>query len=987
MPAPATPQPAPAAAQQATSTNTAGGKAAPPCPIVGIGASAGWFEAFSELLRALPQDTGMAYVFVTHLDPKHESQMAQVLERMTPMSVVEVKDGMAIEPDHVYVIPAHALLVVEGERLRLQPREDAPPQAHAIDGFFRSLANARGDQSVGVILSGTLSDGTQGLKDIRAAGGFTFAQSPESATYREMPWNAIAAGHVDFVLTPAEIAADLARLRERMGRREARDDPPEPVDGRELADLLKLLRNRVGVDFSQYKRSTLMRRIERRVLAHGCETLAQYIKVVQTDRDEARALYEEILIHVTRFFREEPSYQALVEHVLPGLVEDRPNDRPLRVWVPGCATGEEAYSLAITILEFLERHGSSLPLQVFATDVSEKAIKTARDGLYADSIADDVSNERLLRYFEKTDGGYRISKAVRGMCVFALHDVTADPPFSSMDVVSFRNVLVYMEAELQRHVLATLHYALRPNGYLVLGTAESVGRSDDLFAPLDKDRRVYVKRNTGLALAPRFLRQAQGADALSGRVDASPARAAFDPQREADRMLLERFVPAGVVVDGDLKVVQFRGETSPFLEHQPGPASLDLLRMATGGLGLDLRALVQDANARGGPVRRRHVRAAADGKPKTTILEATPIQGPTVVDRFYLILFLDEEPRGAAVARVRPARGWLRPWQARGAAADRHARVAALERELAAAHAYLQSNVEDHEATMEELRSANEESVSSNEELQSTNEELETAKEELQSTNEELTTLNEELQERNADVQRANNDLMNLLNSITLPIVMVGPDLRIRRFTPRAQQLLNLIPTDLGRPLSDIRHPFGALDLRKDLLDVIASFQPRQLDVHDEDGAQHAIRILPYRTTDNRVDGAVVLFLTGPEERPAAAVAGALEAALTLAETVWDPVVVLDDQFRVKAANRQFYAQFELTRDAAIGRPLFELSAFWKAPAVRDLLEKVLPERGEVLDHVLPDAAGGGTAFVNARSLRPYGEGPPLIVLAFRATP
>ncbi|MCA1813541.1 MAG: PAS domain-containing protein [Halobacteriales archaeon] len=831
--------------------------------VVAIGASAGWFEAFTELLHALPADTGLAFVLVVHLDPRHESRMSQVLQRMTAMPVQEVEQDMPVLPDHVYIIPANAQLALRNGALHLAARDLGKPNTHVIDRFFRSVAEDAGPRALGVVLSGALSDGTEGLRHIRAAGGFTFAQSLESAKYREMPWNAISSGSVDFVMPPQEIAAELARI----ARQGPPDDKGPPIEGEDLGELLKVLRNRTGMDFSQYKRTTVTRRIHRRIVATRRDSVREYTELVRTDPREARVLHEELLIHVTRFFREAEMYDALRERILPGLVAGRSPEQPIRAWVAGCASGEETYSVAVLLLEYLQGAGLNVPVQVFGTDLSEKAVRQAREGSYPETIADDVPPERLIRFFERIENGYRVSKTVRGVCVFAVHNVTNDPPFSNMDIVSCRNVLVYMEPELQRRVLATIHYALKPGGYLLLGSSESVGRSEDLFEAVDKDQRIYVKRNV-----PTYVLQ----QALPPRAAAMPrpvpARGLApateqDVFREADRMLLERSPHAAVVLNEHLEVLHFRGGTGRYLEHTPGPASLSIVKMARDGLGIELRKAVEEAQAQRAAVRREDLRLS-DGHSVT--LEAVPLDGAGT-ERYTLVVFQEEgrAPRGPREAGER--RGWLPGWlHGPARSPDRDATRAAQQRELEETRTYLQRLIEDYEATTEELRSANEEAVSTNEELQSANEELETAKEELQSTNEELTTLNEELQQRNADVQRVNNDLLNLLHSVGIPIIMLGPDLRIRRFTPSAQQLLNLIPTDIGRPLTDLRQPFLP-DLRGEVLGVLHRFAAKAMDVHDPRGHAYRLNITPYRTSDSRVDGVVLVFLpvgtpTGPSD-------------------------------------------------------------------------------------------------------------------------
>ncbi len=661
--------------------------------IVGVGASAGGLEAFRDLLGALPTDTGMAYVLVQHLDPHHESILAELLSRATPMPVVEVTDDTPVAPNRVYVIPPlHDIALGDGT-FKLVPRTHTRGQHMPIDYFLRSLAEVQGSKAIGVILSGTASDGTVGLKAIKAAGGFTFAQEPRSAQYDGMPRSAMASGCVDLVLTPKRIARELARLGRhpyvatRAARAEPEDVPiPSKADEKDgLRKILALLKKVTGADFRSYRLATIKRRIARRMAVHRIETPEGYARHLEGDPEELQALQQDCLITVTSFFRDPQVFQALSEQVLPRLLKDRPADAPIRVWVPGCATGEEVYSLVICLLERADELAKSPSLQVFATDLSEHALEKARAGRYLESIAQDVSSERLRRFFSRVDGQYQVNKTLREMCVFARHDLIKDPPFSRVDLISCRNLLIYLETRWQESVLATLHYALNPTGCLMLGPSETVGAASVLFAPLgDAKHRIYSRRPA--ARPPLFIPGAPpGARAEVGaqpvRITPRAARRSEVP-READRILLARYAPAGVVIDEGLRILEFRGDTHPYLEHAHGQASLELMKMARKGLLLDLRQAVEEARKKDAPVRKEGVRLYP-GRLRKLNLCVIPIRGPAAPERCLLVLFED-----VPAPKPRPATPAGRRRRARGPdAKDRQ--LAQLQQDLAETRQYL----------------------------------------------------------------------------------------------------------------------------------------------------------------------------------------------------------------------------------------------------------------------------------------------------------
>ncbi|HXW13469.1 MAG TPA: chemotaxis protein CheB, partial [Terriglobia bacterium] len=593
-------------------------------PIVGIGASAGGLEAFTQLLAGLPRKSGMAFVLVQHLAPKHESALRELLSRATEIPVSEVVNGMAVQPDHVYVIPPNVNMGILNGYLHLMPR--APAQPHLpINFFLTSLAEELGNRAIGVILSGTASDGSLGMKAIKAEGGITFAQDLKSARYNDMPRNAIATGCIDFVLPPDAIARELIQIvRHPYVRQTPEKDESSEEGDNELRKVFALLRTATGVDFSQYKLTTIKRRIRRRMLLHKNQTLNDYVDFLQKSREELEALFQDILIHVTGFFRDPEVFEALKASVFPNLFKNRPNGAPLRIWVPGCSTGEEVYSVAICLLEALGEATKTEDVQIFATDISEVALEKARAGVYLEAITSEVSPERLRRFFVNTKQGFQINKGIRDMCVFARQDISKDPPFSRLDLISCRNLLIYFGAELQKRVIPIFHYALKPHGYLLLGSAETIGSFSKYFSILDKKHKIYEKR----PMAGRVAFELPHGEPIleSDRLGKKllPTASPFDLQKEVDRLLLARFAPAGVVVNEDLEILQFRGSTGAFLDPAPGQASLSLPKMAHAGLAVDLRAAIQRAKKSNAPVQSQGIQTKFDGQAIEVKFEVLP---------------------------------------------------------------------------------------------------------------------------------------------------------------------------------------------------------------------------------------------------------------------------------------------------------------------------------------------------------------------------
>ncbi|MGC2819126.1 MAG: chemotaxis protein CheB [Candidatus Sulfotelmatobacter sp.] len=953
-------------------------------PIVGIGASAGGLEAFSELLHNLPEKTGMAFVLVQHLDPKHESALPEILGRTTKLPVEEVTDGTVVQPNHVYVIPANTSMMIDDGALQLRARTTVRGQHMPIDNFFRSLAEKVGQRAIGVILSGTASDGTEGCRAIKDAGGLTFAQNEESAKYDSMPRSAVHAGCIDFILTPKDIARELGGIGQHPYVTHVLSSPKDDfrgMEGGEVDALFGLLRESTGVDFTNYKHSTLQRRIRRRMDLHKIPNLKDYLLYIAKKPEEVDELYRDLLINVTGFFREPESFLALRKHVYPGLFEGRKPDSPVRVWVAGCSTGEEAYSIAITLLEYLWTHTRNISqaataIQIFATDISETSLDRARSGLYSKAAVANISPERLKRFFVPQDGGYQVNKSIRDMCIFARQNLVKDPPFSNLDLVSCRNLLIYLGPLLQRRVIPTLHYALKPNGYLMLGDAESLAGFGDHFSLVDKKDKIYQKRKTTARMATYFATTdyspRREEDAKTGLHFPAP----FTVENEVEQLLINRFVPASVVVNDQLEIVQFQGKTGTYLEPAAGQPSFSLSKMAREGLVVDLRAALSQAKKNNQMVRKEAVHFQSEGKVLEVDLEVLPLRGQGAQERYYVVVF-QEPAAGRAKSGAETGGGKTRKPDTETAESQN------LRREIAQLRGQLSSLIEDHETTLEEFKSMNEEVLSANEELQSTNEELETAKEELQSTNEELMTLNEEMQNRNAELSSVNSDLLNLLDTVNLPVVMVSLDLRIRRFTPPSQKLLNLQPSDIGRRLGEIRTNLEFQDLETLVQETIRSASSQERDVREKSGAWYGLRIRPYKTWDNKITGAVISLQDIDTLKRT--LDSTREYADELVDNSQGCILLLDDKLRVTAGNRAFYRTFEVTAPETEGSSIYELgNGQWNVSGLRRVLEDIIPKNAQVSDYELRHdfpKLGPRTMVLNARRVE-LQPGHPSILLA-----
>jgi two-component system, chemotaxis family, CheB/CheR fusion protein len=912
-------------------------------PIVGIGASAGGLDAFKQLLQGLPADSGLAFVMIQHLGTSHPSMLTKILARETQMPMVEADRTQRIEPNHVYIItPGMDLSLSNGQLVATKRAQAALHQP--IDTFFESLAQAQGHQSIGVILSGSASDGTLGLAAIKAAGGITFAQDA-SATFDGMPSSAIASGCVDFVLPPEAIAREIARIARHPYVAPLAEDEDRVPPEFNFAPVLEVLRRHTGVDFTHYKRTTLYRRITRRMVLHKLASIAEYVQFLKDRSAEVDALYQDVLINVTGFFRDPETFDLLKSEVFPELLAARKGQEAVRFWIVGCATGEEAYSLAIAFFEYLETGSRHVPLQVFATDLNPTCIDKARAGFYGKSIAQHISPERLRRCFVEADGGYRIRKTIRDMCVFARHNVLTEPPFSRIDLIACRNVLIYLGRELQQRAVRTLHYALRPGGFLVLGGSETIGSERDLFDLEHVRQKIYRRKPYPTAQLPVPPPPASGHPGRREREGFRPLPApamTTDAQKEAERILLARYAPPGVLVNADFDILQFRGSTGRYLAPAPGRASLNALKMLREGLLLAVRAALQKAKRDGVAVRQENLQVKSDGGYREVTVEVHPVRGAPGTEVLFLVLF--EDPRAAAKQekdrRRKPAK------QARRSPAEQGSER--LKQELEAGREYLESVIEQQEVTNEELQAANEEAQSSNEELQSVNEELETSKEEIQATNEELNTVNEELRRHNVDLTQAHDDLVNLLGSVQMGIVMLDADLRIRRFTPPAQKMLNLIAADVGRPIKHLNLSIALPDFEGQLRAVIEKGVTSEFEVLDRGGHLHAVRLHPYRTQEDKIEGVVLVYvdIDAPRRKE-----NLQKLQSEVLDEVGAPMLVWELNGNIVYWNNAAEKAYGYSRDDALGHNLHDLLASAK-PSAQELARMLRADgrwRGEVV--------------------------------------
>ncbi|HYZ23822.1 MAG TPA: CheR family methyltransferase [Rhodopila sp.] len=852
-------------------------------PVIGIGASAGGVDALLRLIPTLSADPGMAFVVVQHLDPHHASALAAVLRRTSPLPVSVIEDGMAVKENHIYVIPQNARLTIAEGRLHLVAHHGARMPEGLIDGFFVSLARDRGESAGCVILSGTGSDGTLGLRAIKENGGLTVAQA--DASYDGMMRSAVATGMVDFTLTAEQIGAKLTEyfgLAREMRRHRRRRAVADETASR-LPAIIALLRSRTGNDFSGYKDRTIIRRVQRRMHVLHITDADSFVERLRNDPHEVTLLFQDLLIGVTEFFRDGEAFASLKEKVVPELFRDKTQDHSVRVWIPGCSTGEEAYSIAILLREYASALPHAPRLQIFASDIDEQALEVARIGRYPASIARDMPTEYLARYFVREDGTYRIAGDLREICLFSVHNLLRDAPFSRQDLISCRNLLIYLNSDLQSHVIPLFHYALNPNGFLFLGTSENVTRHSRLFATVDKTHRIFQRRAVADRRLPEFPLSAPDASRRSGpaRVPRTPGNPSL--RSAAERQLLDRFLPAYVVINAEGDLLQASGRTGKYLELPAGVPDTNLFSMARPGLRVELRAALHRAITSGQAVTQPKVAVDTDGGRQEIDLYVQPLRFGSPPETFYMIVFQD-------VGAVQPGGGLL-PTDGDHDLAGISVRQ--LETELRATRERLQTTSEELESSNEELKSSNEELSSMNEELQSANEELETSKEELQSINEELHTVNAELNARVDELTRASNDMSNLLDSTQIATIFLDRQLLVKGFTPAAKDVFHLVESDTGRPIMHVRPRVEIGNLQQDAERVLRTLGTIERQAKSiESDTLFIMRLLPYRTTENVISGIVMTFID--VTRVAAAEARVKELTSDLRARIQELETVID---------------------------------------------------------------------------------------------
>jgi two-component system CheB/CheR fusion protein len=950
-------------------------------PIVGIGASAGGLEAFTEFFKYMPADSGIAFVLVPHLDPNHVSLLPELLQKHTEMKVVQIEDGMKVQPNTVSVVPPNAHIGIMNGTLQLIESPDYLRFKLPIDFFFHSLAQDQKQNAVCIILSGTGTDGTMGLKSIKNEIGMVMVQDIKSAKYSGMPQSAIATNFADYVLPPSKMPDALVKYAKHLVVSKGVSCKifvkEKPYDA--LQKIFLLLRTRTGHDFSSYKHNTIIRRIERRMNLHQIENIIDYIRFLQEHPHEIETLFKELLIGVTNFFRDPESFELLKGSVLPQLLKDKPEDYCFRVWVPGCATGEEAYSIAMILHECVDAIKRRCRIQVFGTDIDESAIEYARVGLYPANIASDVSPERLKSFFQKEEASYRIKKEIRETLVFAPQNLIKDPPFTKLDLLSCRNLLIYLNGELQKKLLPVFHYSLKPGGILFLGSSETIGGFTDLFSTVDKKWRIFKCQNIDYANNPIIefpITPRSDNDAAVPVLKESIKQKELHLSQFVDNLLLEHYAPPCAIIEANGEILYIHGRTGKYLEPAIGKFSDNIVEMARAGLKMELASAIRKASSQKTDIIFKNLRVEGNGSSQYVDLIVKPITEWEKQQGLMMVIF-ENQPPPTEHETV----------ESESLSDKKDKRFEELEQELRYTKENLQTTIEELETSNEELKSTNEELQSTNEELQSTNEELETSKEELQSLNEELITVNAELQGRIDDLSATNDDMKNFLDSTNIATIFLDSNFCLRRFTPKATEVINLIQTDVGRPINHIVSNLKYENLVRDAEKVLHTIVFKEVEVESKDNRHYFMRIMPYRTVNNVIDGIVITFEDMTTVRK---LINELEYsrmfAESIVETVREALVILNHEQLIISANKAFYSMFNITKEETENRILYKLgNKQWDIPQLREMLEKILPEKSELTDFKVEGEfqnLGKKTMLLNARSICSEGKQQQMVLLA-----
>lgn len=949
---------------------------------VGIGASAGGLEALEKLFRNLSPSTGMAFIIVSHLDPKHISIMPELIQKYTDMKLFQATDGMQIKPNNIYVAPANNEIGLSRGKIKLT----SPIESHGfrlpIDFFFKSLAKDFGENAIGIILSGMASDGTQGIKAIKNELGMVIAQDINSAKFDGMPSSAIKTGLVDYILSPEEIPSQLIKYASNKKDGVSLEQIPDILFSDYLKNIYSILLSDTGHDFSHYKVNTIQRRLERRMVLLQIENISDYIDLLKNEPKETENLFNEFLIGVTNFFRDKESFDKL-KGVISKLILQKENNSNLRIWVPACSTGEEAYSIAIIVSECLTETKKNLNIQIFATDIDSNAIAKARKGTFI-GINSDLTKERLERYFKINGNSFQIKKEIREMIIFAPQSIIKDAPFTNMDLISCRNVLIYFDTVLQKKIIPLFHFSLVNNGILFLGSSETISGFTDLFLLVDKKWKIYKKKDSIFSSLPYI--EFPVSSSFRKTTESGMKKIEINNVTElSEKIILQNYIVDCVIIKGDGDIVYTHGRTGKYLELSNGEAKMNIFDMAREDLKHELVYLLRKASSSRRSIHEKGIKLKINGAQRLINIGIKKILAPLNEVGDFLITF--EEVMVPKINSIENKIDYDKKTERI---------IKELERELKSVKANLKIVIEDLETSNEELKSANEEMQSSNEEMQSTNEELETSKEELQSLNEELITVNTEFQNKNEELSTINDDMKNLLDSIKIPTIFLDNDLNIKRFTSHATKVINFIPSDIGRPISHIATNLKYESLNTDAAEVLETLVHKEIELQTKEGIWYQMRIFPYRTTNNIIDGVVLTFTEINKLKTAGEEINILNKKLGISieyvdniiDTIRESLLILDDNLKVTSANRSFYKLFNTTKEETEGKYIYELdSNNWDKKELRDLLEEIIPKSNHFEDFELEynsSSIGIKKLLLNARQILRGDEGTKLILLAIQ---